>query len=95
MADAEAANKRQKTNGGAEGDVGHYFDAVGLPSKIPFEGPASRNPLAFKYVRVHTRTHTTHASRVRRASRYISTVRRIYTCIKTPKPPKSIPTQPH
>lgn len=44
-----AEAKRQKTNGGEE-DVGHYFDAVGLPAKIPFEGPASRNPLAFKYV---------------------------------------------
>lgn len=29
--------------------VAHYFDKEGLPAKIPFEGAASKNPLAFKY----------------------------------------------
>ncbi len=38
--------KRQKT-----GDVpaSHYFNDAGLPSQIVYEGPESRNPLAFKY----------------------------------------------
>jgi hypothetical protein len=48
---SEEASKRQKTNG-EETDVAHYFDAVGLPAKIPYEGPESRNPLAFKCVSV-------------------------------------------
>ncbi len=49
MADA---SKRQKTdNGGEDGGVGHFFDAAGLPAKIPYEGQQSRNPLAFKCVR--------------------------------------------
>lgn len=30
-------------------EAAHYFENVGLPSKIPFEGAASKNPLAFKY----------------------------------------------
>lgn len=45
---SEEASKRQKMNGSGTADVAHFFDAAGLPAKIPFEGPASRNPLAFK-----------------------------------------------
>ena len=41
MSAGDEANKRQKTNGE------DYF--ANIPAKIPFEGPTSKNVLAFKY----------------------------------------------
>jgi hypothetical protein len=41
MSAGDEANKRQKTNGE------DYF--ADIPAKIPFEGPTSKNPLAYKY----------------------------------------------
>lgn len=40
--------KRQKT--AAAGVGGDYF--AGIPAKIPYEGPDSKNALAFKYYNV-------------------------------------------
>lgn len=57
MASPSDATKRQKTNGSGTADVAHFFDAANLPATIPFEGPESRNPLAFKFYDAEKEVH--------------------------------------